>query len=412
MSFTRRALERRALTPSSWGLQLDPAAIPPNSMTAAVAAGVHVNERTALQLMTVMRCVQVLAGDASGLPIDAYRRIGGGRHRRQWLDPMPFLDDPFAEIRPSDGWFRMFAAAVLRGNAYGYILDRDRLQLPTPGSILPLHPDKVRCYRRGGRLRYDVNGTTVPTEDIWHVRGFTLPGADVGLSAIEYGAQALGLAIAAEAYGAQYFAQGTVVSGVLATEQTLDEPAVRRLAKRLAKRHGGLRNAHLPLVLDAGLKWQPLTVAPNEAQFLETRGYGREDIAGFFGVPLDRVGGIAKHASQGGGKGADSRSLDYVKYSLRFWLTRFEDALYSLLPNDIRAEWNVDALLRGDRASRYAGYSQARAGSWMTVNDIREDDGQEPLDDPRANDLFSPLNSATGGDTTASGEPRDSDPED
>jgi HK97 family phage portal protein len=207
------------------------------------------------------------------------------------------------------------------------------------------------------------------------------------------------------------------MSGVLTSDQALAEDKVRAVYRRLIKRHGGLRHAHLPLVLEAGLKWQPLTVNPNEAQFLETRGFNRETIAGFFGVPARRLGAASK-AGMGGGKGADSEQNQYVINTLRHWAIAFEDHLVPLLRGDDKARFDLDAMLRADPETRWRIHQAERAIAGKSVNEIRGDEDLPPSDDPRAEDLFAPLNSAQSGDgtTTADGQPGDpadhQDPED
>lgn len=410
MTLRSRALERRGMTPSSWSMT-DPSAIPPNSQAGLMSmTGIPVNERSALQCGHVLSCVRVLGEDLSSLPLYGYQQVGRYRQPIQpWMATAKFLANPFIdEIRPTTGWFRLAASRALRGNAYCYITNRDELGYPTEGSLLPLHPDKVNLRRENGHQVWRVNGVVVDAADIWHVPWVTLPGVDLGLSTIEYFAQGIGIALATEAFGAQYFGQGTVMSGVLTSDQALAEDKVRAVYRRLIKRHGGLRHAHLPLVLEAGLKWQPLTVNPNEAQFLETRGFNRDAIAGFFGVPARRIGATAK-VGQGGGKGADSEQNHYVINTLRHWAIAFEDHLVPLLRTGDKARFDLDAMLRADPETRWRIHQTKRAIAAAPVNEIRADEDLPPIADPRADDAFAPLNSAQSGDgtTTAAGQPGD-----
>lgn len=392
----------RGLTGAAgWG---DPSAIPPPGLgSAALASGTIVSERSALQISTVMSCVRELAGDIAGLPLHEQQREG-----TRWVevDPSPLVADPFIDVDPVIGWFQVMASDLLRGNSWNRIVERDRLGYAT--KLLPLHPDTVTPRIEEGRRVLRVNRQPVELGEVVHIPGFVLPGGWIGLDPIQFHAQSFGLALATETYGAQFFANGTVVSGVLQSDAELNEDQIRRTLQVWRKRHQGLSNAHLPAVLGNGLKWQPLTVAPNEAQFLETRDYQRHDIAGIFGVRPDRIGAVAKNASQGGGKGAESRELDYVKHTVRFWLGRLEAAVTRQLPPGRRARFNLDALLRADLPQRYSSYSTARAGGWLSIDEIRELEDLGPLPEHRGEDHFAPLNSAhTDGTTTATGQPRD-----
>lgn len=400
MRLTRRPATA-ATNVRGWGS--DEASIPPPGAGGSrLASGVAVSERSALQISTVMACVRELAGDVAGLPLDEQRKEG-----RRWVevDPSPLVEDPFIDADPVIGWFQVMASLLLRGNSWNDVADRDKYGDAT--KLLPLHPDGVRPRTIDGRKMLVVNRKPRPLSEFVHIPGFVLPGSWVGLDPIQFHAQALGLALATETYGAQYFANGTVVSGVLQSDHELNEDQVRRALQLWKKRHQGLSNAHLPAVLGNGLKWAPMTVAPNEAQFLETREYQRADIAGIFGVRPKRVGATQK-TGQGGGKGSESDELDYVKHTIRFWLGRLEAVISRQLPADRRARFNLDALLRADLAARYSSYSAARAGSWMSPDEIRELEDLPPIPGGRGADHFAPLNSATtDGTTTATGEPRD-----
>jgi HK97 family phage portal protein len=385
-----------------WG---DPSAIPPPGMShGRLAAGLVVSERTALQISTVMTCVRELGGDVAGLAVDEQERTGEGRWRT--VDPSPLVEDPFIDLAPEVGWFQVMASLLLRGNSWNRIVERDRLGYAT--KLLPLHPDHVRPRFVGGKKVLLVDNQPVPLGDILHIPGIVLPGGWLGLDPIAFHAQALGLALATETYGAQYFANGTVVSGVLQSDQPLNDEQVRRTLQLWRKSHQGLGNAHLPAVLGNGLKWQPMTVAPNEAQFLETRDYQRHEIAALFGVEPDRVGAVGKHASQGGGKGSEQRELRYVKHTVRFWLSRLESATRRQLRPGRRARWNLESLLRADLAARNASYSAGRAGGWLNRDEIRAYEDLPPLPNGAGQDYDAPLNSAhSDGTTTGTGEPRD-----
>lgn len=384
----------------------DASDIPSNGMAGLIAAGTVVSERSALQIATVMSCVRELAGDLAGTPLEEQELQADGRWRT--VTPSPLVEDPFIDVDPVIGWFQVMASELLRGNSWNRVVERDKLMRPT--KLLPLHPDTVQARMVAGRRQITVDRQTVPTADVLHIPGIVMPGAWVGLDPIQYAAQSFGIALATETYGAQFFANGTVVSGVLQSEQVLDEATVKRTLQLWRKQHQGLRNAHAPAVLGNGLQWKPMTVAPNEAQFLETRDYQRHEIAGLFGVRPDRIGAVAKHASQGGGRGNESRELDYVKHTIRFWAARIESAVSRHLPPGRRARFNLKDLLRGDPAARASFYSAGRAGAWLLIDDIRVEEGYDPLPDGRGQDAFAPLNSAhSDGTSTASGEPRDDD---
>ncbi|ATL65133.1 phage portal protein [Nocardia terpenica] len=252
--------ERRALTES---------AIPPN-WAATSEAGVAVSERTALQHLTVYACVRILADAVASLPLDAYRRRGPTRQE--------VASAPGWVARPDSRWTRfewlwqLVASLALRGNAFLYVMSRDPVT-GYPTGLVPLHPDDVtvhgvdaRGIPTGAALSYLVCGTPVDATEIVHLRRFVLPGSVIGISPIEQARQGIGLGLAAERFGARWFGESANPSSVLETDQALSGDAVTHLQKQWISSHGGRRH---PAVLSGGVKWRPISITPEESQFLE-----------------------------------------------------------------------------------------------------------------------------------------------
>lgn len=112
----------------------------------------------------------------------------------------------------------------------------------------------------------DGSSDTLSQKEIWHVRIFTLDGLN-GLSPIAYARQAIGLGMATEEHGSRLFSNGAVTSGVLETDQTLSDEAFNRLKGDFEDRHQGLANAHKPMILEMGLKWNQISLSAEDAQF-------------------------------------------------------------------------------------------------------------------------------------------------
>ncbi len=121
------------------------------------------------------------------------------------------------------------------------------------------------------------------------------------------------------------------------------------------------------------MKYTPISIAPNEAQFLETRKFQIDEIARIFRVPPHMVGDLDKSSFSN----IEQQSLEFVKYTLDPWVSRWEQAMVrALLSAEEKKKYffkfNVDGLLRGDYQSRMTGYATARQNGWMSANDIRE----------------------------------------
>lgn len=397
MSLLRRAVQQRASALVGGVGWSDPAAIPPNSSWSRSSAGVVVNDQTALQVLTVLSCVRLNADTVAGLSRYAYRQQG---RTRVVLDNQPgIVADPFDNCTPHEGMFQVMASLQLRGNAYLTMEAFDSTGYPTKLHVW--EPNKVVCRWNGSQRAYWFDRHVVDPASVVHIRWITLPGAAVGINPIENAAVDLGLALATAEYGARFFSQGAQPSGVLSTEKLLTKEQVRRVAQDWAHNHGGIGNAHLPAVLDAGLHWEQLSVNPEQAQFLASREFERAEIAMMFGVPPHLIGDVDRTTSWG--KGIEEQTLGYLNFGVRSFLSRIEQAWSMLLPRGTNVWHDTHDLLRTNLQARYAAYMLGRTGGWLSKNDIRRAEDLDPIADPDGDDYASPLNSAT----TSVSEPAD-----
>ena len=209
----------------------------------------------------------------------------------------------------------------------------------------------------------------------------------VGYSPIAMAKNAIGLAIAAEEYGSKFYANGAAPSGVLEHPGTLKDPA--RVRDSWNSTFGGSSNSHKVAVLEEGMKYTPISISPNEAQFLETRKFQINEIARIFRVPPHMVGDLEKSSFSN----IEQQSLEFVKYTLDPWVIRWEQALYRTLLSEeekktLFFKFNVEGLLRGDYASRMNGYATARQNGWMSANDIRELEDLDRIPAELGGDLY------------------------
>ena len=181
---------------------------------------------------------------------------------------------------------------------------------------------------------------------------------------------AIGISLACEEYGASFFGNGASPSGVLEHPGVIKNP--ERVREAWQKAYGGINN-HRTAILEEGMKYTPISIPNNDAQFLETRKFQIEEIARLYRVPLHMIGDL-EHATF---SNIEEQSLEFVKYTLDPWIVRWEQSLQKALlseseKKDYFIRFNVDGLLRGDYASRMQGYATARQNGWMSANDIRE----------------------------------------
>lgn len=340
---------------------------------ASSAAGVTVNPDTALGLSAVLRCVRLLADTVSSLPAHAYRSTGETRQR---VPNQPqILTSPSIAL-PREDWLQQaMVSLLLWGNAYGVIVSRDRLGFATSAEWI--RPDTVTVERRSSLdlPTYRSSGTLIPSEDVIHVRGMLRPGTVEGSAPLSMSKDMIGLGIAAQKFGAEWFGDGAHPSALLMSDQQIGEEAAKTIKARFLAAVKGRE----PLVTGAGLKYQAVQVAADESQFLETQQAIVSDVARAFGVPAEMIGGSA------GGNSVtyanrEQSAIDFLTFSVNPWLVRLEAALSRQLPSGQFVKFNPDALLRTDTKTRYEAHMLALKGHFATIDEVRQLEDRPPLD--------------------------------
>ena len=361
-------------------------------------SGKAVTERSAMQMTAVYSCVRVLAEAIAGLPLHLYRYTPDGSKVKAVDHPLYLLlhDEPNPEM--SSFVFRetLMTHLLLWGNAYAQIIRNGKGEVI---ALYPLMPNRMSVDRdEHGQLYYTytrasdeaktMTGMTVllPPSDVLHIPGLGFDGL-VGYSPIAMAKNAIGLAIATEEYGAKFFANGAAPSGVLEHPGTIKDPS--RVREAWMSQFGGSANSGKVAVLEEGMKYTPISISPEQAQFLETRKFQINEIARIFRVPPHMVGDLEKSSFSN----IEQQSLEFVKYTLDPWVIRWEQSIQRALlrPEEKKryfAKFNVEGLLRGDYQSRMNGYAVARQNGWMSANDIRELENLDRIPAEAGGDLY------------------------
>ncbi len=361
-------------------------------------SGKAVTERSAMQMTAVYSCVRILAEAIAGLPLHLYRYTPDGSKVKAVDHPLYLLlhDEPNPEM--SSFVFRetLMTHLLLWGNAYAQIIRNGKGEVI---ALYPLMPNRMSVDRdEHGQLYYTytrasdeaptMNGMTVllPPSDVLHIPGLGFDGL-VGYSPIAMAKNAIGLAIATEEYGAKFFANGAAPSGVLEHPGTIKDPS--RVREAWMSQFGGSANSGKVAVLEEGMKYTPISISPEQAQFLETRKFQINEIARIFRIPPHMVGDLEKSSFSN----IEQQSLEFVKYTLDPWVIRWEQSIQRALlrPEEKKryfAKFNVEGLLRGDYQSRMNGYAVARQNGWMSANDIRELENLDRIPAEAGGDLY------------------------
>ena len=362
------------------------------------AAGKNVNERSAMQMTAVSACVRILSEAIAGLPLHMYQYLEDGSKKKATEHPLYHLlhDEPNPEMTSFVFRETLMTHLLLWGNGYCQIIRNGKGEVV---ALYPLMPNRMTVDRDAkGRLyyQYQKSSEDAPTmegsnvildpSDVLHIPGLGFDGL-VGYSPIAMAKNAIGLAIAAEEYGSKFYANGAAPSGVLEHPGTLKDPA--RVRESWNAAFGGSSNAHKVAVLEEGLKYSPISISPNEAQFLETRKFQINEIARIFRVPPHMVGDLEKSSFSN----IEQQSLEFVKYTLQPWIIRWEQNLQKALLTEEEKKtyffiFNVEGLLRGDYQSRMQGYATARQNGWMSANDIRELENLDKIPAEDGGDMY------------------------
>jgi HK97 family phage portal protein len=330
-----------------------------------------VTQERALSLGPVFASVRLLADEISTLPIKAYRRVGDDRQ------PMPNLPQLFAQME-DDGtltdWFHECVTSLaLRGNAYGYVTARDGMQFPT--AVMWLNPGDVDCDDRNPAAPvWYWQGRRILTEDLLHIPWFKIPGRVRGLSPIEAYATMVDTGLQAQAYANGWFAAGGVPPGKMknsakAVGQEEAEIVRDRLVAAIKSRR--------PIVYGSDWDYEPITIPPEQAQFVQTMRMNATQIAAIYGIPPEEIGGEA-----GGSltyNTVEQNSIRLSSRTLRPWLVRLERKFFSILPSRQYVKFNADAMVRADIKTRYEAYQIAANIGLLSDDEMRALEDRQPL---------------------------------
>lgn len=358
--------------------------------------GEYVSPRDAQNIATVYRCISLISEVASTLPLHLYRRGSDDSRviaRSNFLYPlihdmanpyMPAHQFREAMLRDALGWGNGWAVKEYDGAARTRALWR-----LDPSRCTPSWDDEARTFFVRYRLK-DGNTKDYLASDLFHVAGPTHDGL-LGYSVISYYAKnAMGASVAARRYGARFFKNAARPSGVLVHPAKLNPESRKNIVEGWkALTHG--ENSSGTAVLEEGVTYTPISINPEDAQFLETLDYNDHDVCKWFGVPPVLAGVVSKTTSWG--TGIEQLNIGFLQYTLTKWLKRYEAAIARDLiagTPGLYAEHDVAGLLRGDLKTQAEYLRSMTDGGLMTHNEVRAKLNLNPVP---AGDMFArPLN--------------------
>ncbi len=364
---------------------------------APTSSGEHVTTSVALTFTAVHAAIRVLSETIGSLPWSVFRKTGKAREELTDHPVYPLIhDSPNTDMSSVSFRESQQAWKSTHGNCFA-LIRRTR-----SGSIFAFEPmasDLTRPYRDGaGYLRYEYPaGTANPqhysADQVLHVPNLGGDGI-VGWSPIRLHRETIGMALAAQRYGAELFANDGRPIGTLKTPDLLDDLAYQRLKSSWRQQNTGHGARHGVQILEQGTEFVPYSIPPEDAQFLQTREFQVVEIARIYRISPH----LLQDLTHGTFSNIEELGREFVYFTMLPHISRWEaEYRRKLFPNerDIYVKFNLSGLLRGDIEKRYKSYAVARQWGWMSANDIRELEDMDPVEG--GNEYLVPLNMSPAG---------------
>lgn len=390
-----RAAPEKRMSPENPRYSLDDPAIM-DALWMDAGSMPPVRPQRAIQTSAVYACVRILAETIASLPLHIYKAGADGTViKADNLPEYTLLHDEPNSYQTSYVWREqeMFQAA-LWGKGICEI-QRDKMTGRVIGFYpIPAWEAQAELVKDGNALKkvWNVGGDKIDDRDVLHIPAPGWNGLD-GVSPIALHRASVTMTLNAEEFGANFFKNGTRLSGVLEHPGKVSSEAAARLRESWQQVYAGKANAGKVAVLEEGMKFNALSMPLADAQYLETRKFQVSDIARIFRIPPHMIGDLERATFSN----IEQQSIEFVQHTILPWITRWEQELNrklfahsTVLKGRYFVRFNLAGLLRGDLNSRYRAYAIGRQWGWLSANDVRELEELNPIE---GGDVYlSPLN--------------------
>lgn len=383
---------------------------------ARTATGLTVTPDTAMRVSGALACIRIIADTEASLPYEVFQRLKRGKEKAYYHYLYPVLHD-IANPEMSAFTFRrtITAHCASRGNGLAEI------EFDGGGrvrALWPLIPDKVRLVRHPAtrKLIYMVTlpeseggqEKPIPANRIFHLKWLSQNGL-WAMSPVQIAAESIGISLAAQDFTGRFFENDASPRGVLEVPGELSDKAYDRLVASWDDVHGGLSNKHRLAILEEGMKFNPVSLSPQDVLLLDLMRFGIEDLGRIWGISSDMLNLADKAATYAS---VEQFGIRFAMHTVRPWVVNWDqEGNRSLLTEterkDYFTEHNLDGLLRGDFATRMAGYKTGVDGGWLIRNEIREKENYNPvdgLDEPLVPLNMTPVSAETAGQEPNAGQ--------
>lgn len=342
---------------------------------------VNVTTDTAMTHTTVFSCVNVKAQGISSVPFNLYKKTDNGRDKATDHPLFNILNLQVNPFMTSTTWREMIVQDIeLRGTHFSQIVRNNA------GKIVALYPlqfdnmtvDVDMGKNNNPNITYtytnlDGYSRSLKSENVLRIVGLPSTNGILGITPITQNSLSIGLGMSAEIFGEKFFSNGANGSGILSTDgEFKTDQAMERIRSQFGEKYKGLANSKKPILLEGGMKWQPITISNNDSQFLETRQFQKSEIASIFRVSPHLINDLSNATFSN----ITELSQEHVKYCLMPLGVKIESSINTQLlskkeQKEYYCELNYDGLLRGNFKERSEGYREAINSGWMKPNEVR-----------------------------------------
>ena len=346
--------------------------------TGISTTGQNVNQASSMTYSAVWAAVRAISEGVASLPLQVFRRGHDGSRSKANDHPLYRIlhDQPNPEMSALTFRETLMGHALVWGNGYAEIVrdkNSGRVQ-----QLWPLDPSQVEPVRdENGELFYKYGSVIFLPSEILHIKGLSFDGVK-GYSVIAQAKNSIGLGMAVEEFGSTFFGQGGKPAGVISVPGKLNSEAIQNMRKSWEDMHATVKNAHRVAILQNGVTYQTIGTPPDDAQWIASRQFQLQEVARWFKIPASKIG-----AGAGTYSSLEQDNLAFLQETLRPWLIRWEQEInFKLISSldQLYAEHNQDALLRGDTAGRSAFYASALSWGWLSRNDVRALENLPPFE--------------------------------
>mgnify|MGYP001558966109 CR=1 FL=1 len=345
--------------------------------------GKTINVGEALKCSTVWVCTRAITEAIASMPLPLLRRTSSGTQAA--------MDNPLYEIlqkRPNEYQSAQRFRQVLTHHALNYGNGYARIARQSGGgkilALYLIHPTKIEPKQADdGTISYLLgDNTRLNASEVFHLQNMSDDGV-TGMGIVAAAKQAIGLSLALEEYGARFFARGGMPAGALKkTIPFSDDEARKTFREDFDKVYGSIENAHKSVLLEGEWDFKPFGVDPEKAQFTLARQFMIAEICRYYAISPH----LAADLSRATFSNIEHLALEFIQHTLLPWMTLWEQAIYNRLLTDQEradgyfAKHNASALMRGDFATRMAGFATLLQNGIVSINEVRDLEDWDPVE--------------------------------